>query len=126
MSLANSTENPSETPLSSWKAELFEQRRLRVLRDPGLVKNKNQSKMKKRFYHFFPPHFFSPHFFFIKGFFHYFSPHFFPTRAVLTNSPNSCPPERLFSIFNATYNDDQKSSYTDYIELLSQFNKPDL
>ena len=25
-------------------------------------------------------------------------------RAVLTNSPNSCPPERLFSIF--TYNDD--------------------
>ena len=38
-------------------------------------------------------------------------------RAVLTNSPNSCPPERLFSLFNATYNDDQKSSYTDYIEL---------
>jgi hypothetical protein len=37
-------------------------------------------------------------------------------RAVLTNSPNSCPPERLFSLFNATYNDDQKSSYTDYIE----------
>ncbi len=37
-------------------------------------------------------------------------------REVLTNSPNSCPPERLFSIFNATYNDDQKSSYTDYIE----------
>jgi hypothetical protein len=33
-------------------------------------------------------------------------------RAVLTNrgSPNSCPPERLFSIFNATNNDDQKSS----------------
>jgi hypothetical protein len=46
-------------------------------------------------------------------------------RAVLTNSPNSCPPERLFSLFNATYNDDQKSSYTDYIELSmqSQFNK---
>jgi hypothetical protein len=46
-------------------------------------------------------------------------------RTVLTNSPNSCPPERLFSIFNATYNDDQKSSYTDYIELSmqSQFNK---
>ena len=35
-------------------------------------------------------------------------------RAVLTNAPNSCPPERLFSIFNATYNDDQKQS---------QFNK---
>jgi hypothetical protein len=46
-------------------------------------------------------------------------------RAVLTNLPNSCPPERLFIIFNATYNDDQKSSYTDYIELSmqSQFNK---
>jgi hypothetical protein len=46
-------------------------------------------------------------------------------RAVLTNSPNSCPPERLFTIFNASYNDDQKRSYTDYIELSmqSQFNK---
>ena len=44
---------------------------------------------------------------------------------VLTNSPKSCPPERLFSIFNATYNDDQKKSYADYIELpmQSQFNK---
>ena len=49
-------------------------------------------------------------------------------RAVLTNSPNSCPPERLFSLFNTTYNDDQKSSYADYIELSmeSQFNKRDL
>ena len=27
-------------------------------------------------------------------------------RAVLTNSPNSCPPECLFSIFNTTYDDD--------------------
>ena len=46
-------------------------------------------------------------------------------RAALTNSPNSCPPERLFSIFNATYNDDQKRSHADYIELSmqSQFNK---
>ena len=46
-------------------------------------------------------------------------------RAVLTNSPNSFPPERLFSIFNTTYDDDQKSSYSDYIELSmqSQFNK---
>ena len=45
-------------------------------------------------------------------------------RAVLTNSPNSCPPERLFSIFNSTYNDDQKRSHADYIELSmqSQFN----
>ena len=49
-------------------------------------------------------------------------------RAVLTNSPNSCPTERLFSLFNVTYDDDQKSSYADYIELSirSQFNKPDL
>ncbi len=46
-------------------------------------------------------------------------------RAVLTNSPNSCPSERLFSLFNATYNDDQKSAYADYIKLSmqSQFNK---
>jgi hypothetical protein len=46
-------------------------------------------------------------------------------RAVLTNSPNSCPPERLFSLFNATYDDDQKRSHADYIELSmqSQFNK---
>jgi hypothetical protein len=36
---------------------------------------------------------------------------------VLTNSPNSCPTESLFSIFNTTYNDDQKSFHTDYIEL---------
>jgi hypothetical protein len=45
--------------------------------------------------------------------------------AVLTNSPNSCPLESLFSIFNSTYNDDQKRSHTDYIELSmqSQFNK---
>ena len=38
-------------------------------------------------------------------------------RVVLTNSPNSCSPECLFTLFNATYNDDQKSSYADYIEL---------
>ena len=46
-------------------------------------------------------------------------------RAVLTNSPNSCPSDRLCSLFKATYNDDQKTSYTDYIELSmqSQFNK---
>jgi hypothetical protein len=41
-------------------------------------------------------------------------------RTVLTNSPNSCPPERLFGIFNASYNDDQKRSYSDYIELSMQ------
>ena len=45
-------------------------------------------------------------------------------RTVLTNSPNSCPPECLFSIFNSTFDADQKSSYTDYIQLSmqSQFN----
>jgi hypothetical protein len=49
-------------------------------------------------------------------------------RTVLTNSPNSCPPESLFSLFNVTYNDDQKKSHADYIELSmqSQFNKRDL
>jgi hypothetical protein len=41
-------------------------------------------------------------------------------RAVLTSSPNSCPSERLFSIFNTTYNDDRKKSHTDYIELSMQ------
>jgi hypothetical protein len=47
--------------------------------------------------------------------------------AVLTNSHNSCPPECLFTIggflittFNSTFDADQKSSYTDYIQLLSQ------
>ena len=46
-------------------------------------------------------------------------------RAVLTNSPNSCPPERLFSIFNSTFDADQKSSYADYMQLSmqSQFNR---
>jgi hypothetical protein len=33
---------------------------------------------------------------------------------VVTNSPNSCPTESLFIIFNTTYNDDQKNSHTDY------------
>ncbi len=30
LSLVNSAENPSETPLSTWNAELFEQRRIRL------------------------------------------------------------------------------------------------
>ena len=30
LTLANSAENPSETPLSTWKSELFEQRRMRL------------------------------------------------------------------------------------------------
>jgi len=41
-------------------------------------------------------------------------------RAVLTNSPNSCPTESLFSIFNTTYDDDQKRSHSHYIELSMQ------
>ncbi len=32
-------------------------------------------------------------------------------RAVLTNSPNSCPPECLFSIVNSTFDSDQSRSY---------------
>ncbi len=53
-------------------------------------------------------------------------PHFaFVLRAVLTNAPNSCPPERLFSMFNATFGEDQKRSFGDYLELAmqSQYNK---
>ena len=48
-------------------------------------------------------------------------PHFaFVLRAVLTNAPNSCPPERLFSMFNATFGEDQKRSFGDYLELAMQ------
>jgi hypothetical protein len=47
---------------------------------------------------------------------------------VLTNSlshPTLAHQSVWFIIFNATYKDDQKSSYTDYIELSmqTQFNK---
>jgi hypothetical protein len=42
-------------------------------------------------------------------------------REVMTNSPNSCPTEGLFNIFNVTYNDDQKKSYTDYIDTTMSF-----
>jgi hypothetical protein len=35
--------------------------------------------------------------------------------AVLTNSPDACLPWRLFSMFNAAYDDDQRSSYTETI-----------
>lgn len=38
-------------------------------------------------------------------------------RAVLTNSPNSIPPERCFSILNDSFDDDQSRSNADYIEL---------
>ena len=56
-------------------------------------------------------------------------PHFsFVLRALLTNAPNSCPPERLFSMFNATFGEDQKSAFGDYLELAmqSQYNKRNL
>ena len=43
-------------------------------------------------------------------------------RAVLANSPNSISPEaeRVFSFLNDTFDDDQGSSYADYIELSLQ------
>ena len=41
-------------------------------------------------------------------------------RAVLTNAPNSIPPERLFSVLNDSFDDDQKSAYADYMELCLQ------
>ena len=56
-------------------------------------------------------------------------PHFsFVLRALLTNAPNSCPPERLFSMFHATFGEDQRSAFGDYLELAmqSQYNKRNL
>ena len=56
-------------------------------------------------------------------------PHFSSVlRALLTNAPNSCPPERLFSMFNATFGEDQRSAFGDYLELAmqSQYNKRNL
>lgn len=53
-------------------------------------------------------------------------PHFFAVlRAVLTHAPNSCPPERVFSILNDTFDNDQTRAYADYIEtsLRLQYNK---
>ena len=41
-------------------------------------------------------------------------------RAVLTNAPNSIPPERVFSILNDSFDNDQDSSLADYIELSLQ------
>ena len=41
-------------------------------------------------------------------------------RAILANSPNSIPPERVFSILNDTFDDDQDRSLSDYIELSLQ------
>ena len=56
-------------------------------------------------------------------------PHFsFVLRALLTNAPTSCPPERLFSMFNATFGEDQRRAFGDYLELAmqSQYNKRNL
>ena len=45
-------------------------------------------------------------------------PHFASVlHAVLTHSPKSCPPTRLFGIFNATFDADQRKSFGVYIEL---------
>ena len=44
----------------------------------------------------------------------------FVLRAVLTNSPNSVPPERVFSILNDSFGDLQDNSLADYIELSLQ------
>ena len=41
----------------------------------------------------------------------------FVLRAVLTNSPNSIPPERVVSILNDTFDDDQGNAMADYKEL---------
>ena len=38
-------------------------------------------------------------------------------RAVLTNSPNSIPPERVFSILKRTFGDQQEASLRDYMSL---------
>ena len=44
----------------------------------------------------------------------------FVLRAVLANSPNSISPERVFSILNDTFDEDQKSALADYKELSLQ------
>ena len=46
-------------------------------------------------------------------------------RAVLTYAPNSCPPERVFSILADSFGDDQKSALADYMEwsMMVQFNE---
>jgi hypothetical protein len=41
-------------------------------------------------------------------------------RAVLSNAPNSIPPERVFSILNNSFDDDQDNAHADYIELSLQ------
>ena len=48
-------------------------------------------------------------------------------RAVLAHSPNSCPPERVFSILNDSFDDDQENALADYMEfsLMVQYNERD-
>ena len=41
-------------------------------------------------------------------------------RAVLANSPNSIPPERVFSVLNNTFDEDQERGLEDYKELSLQ------
>ena len=41
-------------------------------------------------------------------------------RGVLVHSPNSAPPERVFSILNDSFDDDQSRSLNDYIQLSMQ------
>ncbi|KAJ1445526.1 hypothetical protein M885DRAFT_579044, partial [Pelagophyceae sp. CCMP2097] len=38
-------------------------------------------------------------------------------RGVMAHSPNSAPPERVFSILNDTFDDDQNNAKTDYVQL---------
>ena len=38
-------------------------------------------------------------------------------RKMLCNSPNSCAPERVFSILDGTFGDDQRRAFADYMEL---------
>jgi hypothetical protein len=47
---------------------------------------------------------------------------------LLTNSPNTCPTERLFSMLNATFGEDQRRAFGDYLVLAmqSQYNKRNL
>ena len=44
---------------------------------------------------------------------------------MLTHSPNSAPPERVFSIMNHTFDESQTIALNDYVELslLTQYNK---
>ena len=58
-----------------------------------------------------------------------YCPHYskFVLRAVLANSPNSIPPERVFSVLNNTFDEDQESGLEDEdykeLSLQLQFNE---